>query len=429
MRIWILVTVAALAVARDSATAQTASVMAQAIPVFTRADPTATRTTLDEGYVSQPVVMATGAWSWLQGIATINLEGLTLKRGELSTGAYGEGFVDRRHPHTYAHELMAGGITQYFGAQASVYAGRGFVPFGSDDPMVRPFEKYPVNHHLAQVLEREVAVAAVRYGPAILEAGTFNGDEPISPSGSPQFDRFGDSFAARATLLPIAGLELSASGAAVKSPEVAAGSGVDQRKTSVVGRFSRYTSTDWRYALAEWARTDERAGGRLTTRLSTWLGEAAVCHNGFIAAARLEQTDRPEEEQLADPFRTPRPPIDLSNLGVSRWTTLTVSLSPPAVSRWFLSGRPFVEVARIGAAPGNPAGVFNAEQRYGTDRMWMLSAGIRLRAGQSHGRMGRYGAAAVGNEGMEMVMGTDSLSNGSHQMMAMHHTMTNPCIL
>jgi hypothetical protein len=428
MRIWILVTVAALGVARDSARAQTVSVMAQAIPVFTRADPTATRTALDEGYISQPVVMALGAWNWLRGVATLNLEGLTLARGELSTGAYGEGYVDRRHPHTYAHELMAGTVAEYVGVQASLFAGRGFVPFGSDDPMVRPFEKYPVNHHLSQILERPVAVAAVRSGPAILEVGTFNGDEPISPSSAPQFDRFGDSFAARATFLPIGGLELSASGAFVKSPEVAAGGGVDQHKASIVGRFSRYTPTDWRYALAEWARTNETASGRVTNRLSSWLGEAAVCHNGFVGAARLERTDRPEEEQLTDPFRTPRPPVDLSTLGVSRWTTFTVSLSPPAFARWFLSGRPFVEVARIGAKPGNPPGLFNAIQRYGTDRMWMLSAGIRLRAGASHGRMGRYGVAAV-NEGMTMVMGTDSLSGGSHQMMAMHHTMTSPCTL
>jgi hypothetical protein len=430
MRIGILVTVAALAASRDSAAAQTVSVMAQAIPVVTRADPTATRTALTEGYLTQPIVMALGAWDWLRGVATLNLEGLTLRRGELSTGAYGEGFVDRRHPHTYVHELLAGGIVQHEGTQASFFAGRGFVPFGSDDPMVRPFEKYPVNHHLSQVLERVVAVGAVRQGPAILEVGTFNGDEPVSPSSTPQLARFGNSYAARATFLPIGGLELSASGAAVKSPEVAAGGGVDQRKASVVGRFSRWSATDWGYALTEWARTDERASGRLTTRLSTWLGEGAVCRNGFIAAARLEHTDRPEEEQLADPFRTPRPPIDLSNLGVSEWTTLTVSLSAPAVARWFVSGRPFVEVARVGAAPGNPAGAFDPERRYGATRMWMVSAGVRLRAGTSHGRMGRYGAAAL-NEGMTMTgmaTGTDSLSSESH-MMPMHHTMTNPCAL
>src|SRR5215467_14419842 len=172
MRIGILVTVAALAAARDSALAQTVSVMAQAIPVVTRADPTATRSPLAEGYISQPVLMVHAGWRGLEAITTLNLEGLTLARGELSTGAYGEGFVDRRHPHTYVHELLVGAQTTYAGFLGSVFAGRGFVPFGSDDTMVRPFEKYPVNHHLSQVLERVVAVGALRRGPVIVEAGT-----------------------------------------------------------------------------------------------------------------------------------------------------------------------------------------------------------------------------------------------------------------
>jgi hypothetical protein len=434
MRIGILVTVAALTAARDSASAQTVAVMAQAIPVVTRADPTATRAALSEGYVSQPAIMAEGEWAWWRAIATANLEGLTLGRGELSTGAYGEGFVDRRHPHTYAHELLVGAKTTYAGFVGSVFAGRGFVPFGSDDPMVRPFEKYPVNHHLSQVLERVVAVGALRRGPVIVEGGTFNGDEPVSPSSMPQFNRFGDSWAARGTFLPIAGLELAASAAFVRSPEVAAGGGVDQHKTSAAARFERASMNDWRYAMVEWARTNERAGGQLTTRLSTWLGEAAVCHAGVVGAARLEQTDRPEEEALLDPFRTPRPPIDLSNLGVSRWTTLTVAVSsPPIFWRRYLSGRPFVEVARIAAAPGNPPGVFDADRRYGTSRMWMLSAGFRLRAGGVHGRMGRYGAAAPGG-GMSMPSGTDSTAAESHMMPNMQHMQhaapsLNPCVL
>src|SRR5947207_3223447 len=83
---------------------------------------------------------------------SVDLEGLTLQRGELSTGAFGEGYVDRRHPHAYVHELMAGVESADRSVDASLFAGRGFVPFGSDDPMVRPMEKYPVNHHLAQIL-------------------------------------------------------------------------------------------------------------------------------------------------------------------------------------------------------------------------------------------------------------------------------------
>ncbi|MGH7618420.1 MAG: hypothetical protein ACREPM_14460 [Gemmatimonadaceae bacterium] len=426
MRIWIFGTVAALAAARDCV-AQTVSVMAQAIPVITRADPTATRSALTEGYLSQPVIMAHGAWDWFRGVATLNLEGLTIARGELSTGLYGEGYVDRRHPHTYAHELLAGAQAGAFGVQGSLFAGRGFVPFGSDDPMMRPFEKYPVNHHLAQILERLVAVAALRRGPVIVEGATFNGDEPVSPSAAPQFDRFGDSWAARVTLLPLAGLELSASTAWVKSPEVAAGGGLDQRKASVVARYSAWSNTTWRYAMAEWAHTNEQAGGRVTTRLGTWLGEAAACRDGFVGAARLERADRPEEEPLADPFRTPRPPVDFTNLGVSQWTTLTVSLSPPAVHQWFVVGRPFVEVARAVVGAGDPPGVFDADRRYGANRLWMFSAGVRLRAGASHGRMGRYGVAALAEGMMPMPKGTDSMPGESHMMMM--HMSPNPCAL
>lgn len=186
---------------------------------------------------------------------------------------------------------------------------------------------------------------------------------------------------------------MSASVADVTSPEVRAGHGLDQRKASVVARFSRGTSDRWHYALVEWEHTGERDRGELITSLHSLLGEGAACRAGVIAAARLERTDRPEEEQTVDPFRSPRPPTDLSNLGVSRWTTLTLSLSAPRVGVGIVSGRPFVEVARIGVAAGNPAGIFDPEARYGTNRMWMLSAGVRLRAGMGHDRMGRYGAA------------------------------------
>lgn len=367
--------------------------MAQAIPVVTRADPTATRSSLTEGYLSQPMVMAHASWSWVQAIGTLNLEGLTLQRGELNTGGYGEGYVDRRHPHAYVHEALIGATGNAAGFSASTFMGRGFAPFGSDDPMVRPFEKYPVNHHLSQILERVVAVAAVRRGPVIGELATFNGDEPVGPGSSPEFSRFGDSWASRLTLLPFDGLEVSGSLARVKSPEVRSGHGLDQQKSSAVVRFNRETSDSWRYVLAEWAHTNESDRGERVTSLGSVLGEAALCKAGIVGAIRAERTDRPEEEQLLDPFRTPRPSVDLSNLGVSRWTIFSASLSAPAQRVGIVSGRPFVEVERLHAAPGDPAGIFNPELRYGSSHMWMMSAGVRLRAGAMHDRMGRYGVA------------------------------------
>jgi hypothetical protein len=430
MRLRCLIPGIALAAVQQSAGAQDISVMAQAIPVITRADPTATRTALTEGYLSQPMVMAHASYDWLRAVSTLNLEGLTLKRGELSTGGYGEGFVDRRHPHAIVHELLIGGEKELAGTDASLFLGRGFAPFGSDDPMVRPFEKYPINHHLSQILER---VVAVRHGPVTGELATFNGDETLSPGTSPEFKRFGDSWSGRLTLAPARDVEISASTARVRSPEVRdAQAGLDQRKESVVARWNHETNDHWRYALVEYAKTGERYQGAFVNSLSTVLGEAAYCKSGIIAAARIERSDRAEEQQTDDPFRTPRPAEDLSYLGISRWTTFTTSISSPAASVGVFSGRPFVEVARLAVGHGTPAGIFSALNRYGADRMWMLSAGIRLRAGYMGDRMGRYGAALPAGSMAGMNMGTSAARAESDVMPGMsmsHSSVQRKCSL
>ena len=146
-------------------------VMVQAIPVVTHAASTVEGADLTEGYLSQAAAM--GGAELLDGRlrlqATLNAEGLTMKRGELSTGAFGEGYVDRRHPHTYLHEIVASGVGVLGPLSYSLSVGRGFAAFGTDDPMVRPFEKYPINHHLAQILERGIVTGGVRVGPAALE--------------------------------------------------------------------------------------------------------------------------------------------------------------------------------------------------------------------------------------------------------------------
>jgi hypothetical protein len=62
---------------------------------------------LGEVRAVQPVVMLhAGAFGRLRLTGVLNLEGLTIPQGELAPGNWGEGFVDRRHPHTYLHELI-----------------------------------------------------------------------------------------------------------------------------------------------------------------------------------------------------------------------------------------------------------------------------------------------------------------------------------
>jgi hypothetical protein len=371
-----------------------------AIGLLTHGTGTPQGRSLTEAYLTQPLLGADLRSSWFQLLGLLNLEGLTLARGELDVGAWGEGYVDRRHPHAYAHELMAGIWSSRGPIVASIYAGRGFVPFGSDDPMVRPFVSYPVDHHLAQILERLVVVGALRGGPVVFEAAGFNGDEPVDPSTAPLARRFGDSWAIRGTLLgerlfsPLAGAEFAMSYANVKSPEYREGFGLDQRKSHLGVRWSGQSGAFTRYALLEAARTVDVDRGRDLYTFDALLSEAAICRGDVGIAARWERSDRPEEERLLDLFRVARPATDLSILGVTEWTTLSAAASLPVLRVAASRLAPFVEVAHI-SANRTSAAVFDPGRFYGSDVMWRLSAGVRFSAGHAHGRMGRYGAASA----------------------------------
>jgi len=132
----------------------------QATPLLTRADPVPGGGSSAELRVVAPLLYGTAslAGGRIMLHAMLDGEGWTMAGGELATGNWGEGFIDRRHPHTWAHELIATAGGRHW----SVSAGKGFAPFGSDDPMSRPAVVYPVNHHWSQVLERAVAIGAVR---------------------------------------------------------------------------------------------------------------------------------------------------------------------------------------------------------------------------------------------------------------------------
>lgn len=373
----------------------TIHVMAQAIPLVTQANRTPGGGARTEAALTQMVLMARAAW-WQNRArldATLDAEGLTMPNGELSLGAFGEGYADRRHPHTYLHELMFSGVAHVGPADASISAGRGFAPFGTDDPMVRPFAKYPINHHLAQVLERGIVVGAARLGSATLEAGTFTGEEPQHPSSLPLARRFGDSWSLRATVRPTPWAEVQASCARISSPEVPSGFGLDQRKRSISARMA--SAPGRRYALVEWARTVEFDHTRREDAFSyeSALAEGALGVGPLDIALRLEQTDRPEEERLADPFRTARPATDLHITGITRWRTATVAIAGTAVTWGTVAGVPFVELSRLAATARDARTLFDPELVYGRTPLWMLTAGIRIRAGGAHSRMGRYGVA------------------------------------
>jgi len=367
---------------------------ANGVLLYTFADPVPRGRSLAEVRLVQPAIMVhAGALSnRLRFLTTINLEGLTIPDGELTSGAWGEGFIDRRHPHTYLHELILSAhdlLGQIDGAaRLSLAAGKGFAPFGTDDPMVRPVARYPVNHHLAQILERAVVIAGMTRGPVAFEAGLFNGDEPESPSQWPKLDRFGDSWSGRLTLLPVRGLELQGSYAHVHSPEHRPGAGTDQHKWSISGRWEGAVYTYPVYALIEWARTSEAEGFFV---FRSFLAEGAWTAGRSRLHYRFERTERPEEERTLDPFRSVRPHFENSIHGTTRWTIHTLGyglrLGPPG-----LGARPFVEVS-YGRMADVGGGVFDTRRFYGRDSFWSLSLGVRLNPGMPMHRMGRYGVA------------------------------------
>jgi hypothetical protein len=369
----------------------------RAVTALTGADPVPGGEGLAEFRIVQPALMlrADGP-ARLSLLATLNLEGATIGEGELTPGAWGEGFVDRRHPHTYLHELVLTADDLLRGADGptriSLTAGKGFAPFGTDDPMARPVLRYPVNHHLAQILERAVAVAAVRRSGVSGEIGLFNGDEPERPGQWPRIGgRFGDSWAARLTAEPVPGLELQGSHAHVHSPEHRPGAGTDQTKWSLSARWDGLLERRPVYALVEWARTSE-AGGFFV--FSSLLAEGAWSAGRHRLHYRFEKTERPEEERISN-FRSLRPHLENSILGITRWTIHTAGYAAPSLERKGVAVQPLVEISygRIARVGG---GLFDVRQLYGKESFWSWTLGLRVEFGGGTHRMGRYGAAMSG---------------------------------
>jgi hypothetical protein len=257
---------------------------------------------------------------------------------------------------------------------------------------------------------------AIRVGPAIVDASTFGGDEPTSPGSAPLMRRFGDSWSVRGTALPVRGVELEGSYARVASPEQRAGFGLDQRKRSVSARL--ISADGAHYLLAEWARTVDRDHGRNEDVFAyeSALAEGSLTVRGLSLAVRLEQTERPEEERLADPFRVPRPGTDLGISGVTRWRTATLALTVPSPISGPILGYPFVEVERTSPRARDARSVFDAQSFYRTGSPWMVTAGARLRFGPLHARMGRYGVAVPDGPPIR-ALGIPHGDSSSHQ----HH--------
>ncbi|MYC66694.1 MAG: hypothetical protein F4X12_10220 [Acidobacteriia bacterium] len=347
-----------------------------------------------EWYLTQPALM-TNLESPSRRLVlrtTLNFEGITLGGGELTYGGWGEGFIDKRHPHTLLHEAMLSwNLWEVAGGGLSLSAGKGFAPYGTDDPMSRPGLKYPTNHHLSQVLERWTVNAIWRLAGWSLEAGVFGGTEPEGPYDFSNIRGFPDSWSGRLTRRWTSGTgsptEWETSFSRARVTESHDGHEETSSLSNAALRRSGPAGPGMLYGLVEGSRSEPERGQGYTSVLAE-TGYAADRHQPYL---RLEFATRPEYARTGpagsdDFFRYDH---GAHATGATRWLIATAAyarqLSPDPVSL-----RPFLEVQyhRVRAERGDvPQGGFPGRD----SSFWVLSLGARLFLGGGPMRMGSYG--------------------------------------
>jgi hypothetical protein len=369
--------------------------MAQVFPAVTISLPGQDNTPLDQigAYLTQPALMfnVEAPESRIVLRTTINLEGLTQPHGELTFGGWGEGFVDKRHPHTYVHELMLS--VNLRGDEVngwSVSAGKGFAPYGTDDPMMRPVMKYPTNHHLSQILERWTVSTALTAGRWSVEAGVFGGNEPTSPSDLSNIESFGNSFSGRVTHRFGTGVmgawpwEIASSFGRVKEEH--------EDETTITNLYNvavrhegDHNGTHL-YSLIEASLSDPNHGRGYVSVLA----EGSLQKGRHKPYARVEFATRPEYARAGAPntddfFRYDH---DAHPIGSTRWLILSAGYGV-TISTLPFGVRPFVEGQFHHVS--NNSGPILPSLQYGRTSFWTLSTGFRVFLGGDPMRMGAYG--------------------------------------
>lgn len=370
--------------------------MAQAFPVVTFGAPGDDDNPLSEteAYLTQPAVMA-NLESPDQRISlrtTLNLEGVTQEDGELTYGGWGEGFIDKRHPHTLVHELMLSvNLWSVANGDLSISLGKGFTPYGTSDPMARPGLKYPTNHHLSQILERWTAnVAWLGTGGWSVEVGVFGGEEPDGPYDFSNIEAFGDSWSARVARRWGEGMGASAPWEASASfGSITEYAHTVEETTRVVNaalRRSAPLGPGDLYALVEGSASFLEGHNDFFS----FLAEARYDHRGHQPYARIEYARRPEYHREGpageDDFFRYEHHDDPD--GTTRWLISTVAYAYELTgSPW--SVRPFLEVQHHQVR--GDQGHVSATDLYGTTSFWGISIGTRIFLGGEPMRMGSYG--------------------------------------
>lgn len=369
--------------------------MAQAYPIVSTSLNPDDGSALDatELYLTQPAVMfnieSPGSVFTLR--TTLNFEGITQEDGELTFGGWGEGFLDKRHPHTLLHEFMLSmNLWDVAGGALSVSAGKGFASYGTDDPMSRPAVKYPTNHHLSQILERWTVNGAYINRGWSVEASVFGGGEPDGPYDFSNIESFGDSWSARvarrfgAGYGPLAEWEASASYGRVR--EVHDDEAEITTLYNAALRHERMYSFGTLYGLIEGSTSEPDEGDGYFSLL----GETRLDVSGHQPYYRIEYATRPEyaREGEAGTDEFFRYDHDAHAIGATRWLINTVGYGYE-LTGYPVSARPFIEL-QYNRASAERGGI-DPQDLFGRRNFWGLTAGFRVHLGGDPMRMGMYG--------------------------------------
>lgn len=372
------------------------SAMGQVFPVVTaplQGGRSSDAVSLTGWYLTQPAVMANleheGGRLTLR--TTLNFEGITQPNGALAYGGWGEGFIDKRHPHTLLHEFMLSfNSWNVGGADFSLSAGKGFAPYGTDDPMARPGLKYPTNHHLSQILERWTVNGVVLKGGWSAEVGIFGGTEPVDPYDFSNIESFGDSWSARLARRwgsgsgPMAEWEASISSAQVVESHESESHATQLWNLAI--RHSGMVGNGTLYGLAEASRSDpEEYEGHFSV-----LGEVRWNRTGHQPYLRFEYATRPEYPRTGEAGTSGfyRYSHDSEPIGATRWAISTVAYAYQLTDAQ-LSIRPFIEFQhhRVRSERGG----IGPDTLFGTNAFSTISVGVRMFFKGGPMRMGSYG--------------------------------------
>jgi hypothetical protein len=371
--------------------------MAQVFPTATMALPSADNTPLARRglYLTQPALMFNleSPGSGVSFRTTLNFEGVTQPGGELTFGAWGEGFIDKRHPHTFVHEAMLNvNVWSRSGGGFSLSAGKGFAPYGTDDPMSRPIIKYPTNHHLSQILERFTLNGVYASPLWSVEVGVFGGNEPTGPWDFSNVESFANSWSARINRhfgrgeMGVWPWELSASFGNVKEEHEEGDPAAVTRLFNAALRHEQPYAFGRLYTLLEGSLSDPKgADGYFSVA-----GEASLARGLHKPYARIEYASRPEYSRMGTPDQRGffRYDHDEEPIGSTRWLTVVGGYGITA-TRLPFSARPYVEAQwnRVSEERGG----IDPQTLFGRSSFLSLSAGFRLFLGGEPMRMGAYG--------------------------------------